>query len=118
MPADVWPCAFWPTRPVEPLVTVGDKGPHDILVLQNLRDPATPWVSGAGMRRLLGRRAEMVSVDQGGHGVYLQTRSACANDAATVFLAAGTLPAHDLLCPGQPPLPDQAKPLITLAPVF
>jgi hypothetical protein len=51
MPADIWPCAFWPNRPVEPPVEVTAGGPRNVLVLQNLRDPATPWTSGFGLRR-------------------------------------------------------------------
>jgi pimeloyl-ACP methyl ester carboxylesterase len=103
-PANIWPCAFWRYAPIEPLVSVTDAGPRNILLLQNLRDPATPWTSGLGMRQALGRRAAMVSVDQGGHGVYLFTDAPCAGDVATAFLVTGVLPTADQLCPGQSPL--------------
>ena len=103
MPDNLWPCAFWPGKPVEPPVTVTDRGPRNVLILQNLRDPATPWVSGFGMRKALGGRAAFVSVDQGGHGVYLVTEAPCAADITTAFLTTGTLPGHDVLCPGQSP---------------
>jgi hypothetical protein len=106
-PANLWPCAFWPYRPAEPPVAVTGQGPRNVLILQNLRDPSTPWITGYGLRQALGRRAAMASVDQGGHGVYLLTNATCANDLATTFLTRGTLPAHDQLCPGQPP-PDTA----------
>jgi pimeloyl-ACP methyl ester carboxylesterase len=56
MPDNAWPCAFWATRPVEPPVKVTDRGPRDVLILQNLRDPATPWVAGHGLRESLGQR--------------------------------------------------------------
>lgn len=102
-PAILWPCAFWRYPPIEPPVAVTDRGPRKILILQNLRDPATPWITGYGLRQALGRRAAMVSVDQGGHGVYLLTNAPCANDRTSAFLAYGTLPGHDQLCPGQPP---------------
>jgi hypothetical protein len=102
-PANLWPCPFWRFRPVEPPVTVTGRGPRNVLVLQNLRDPATPWITGYGLRQALGRRAAMVSVDQGGHGVYLFTVAPCASDIATRFLTTGGLPAHDRLCPGQSP---------------
>ena len=65
-PANLLPCAFWPHRPVEAPVKVTDRGPRNVLILQNLRDPATPWISGRGLRQALGQRAAMVSVDQGG----------------------------------------------------
>jgi pimeloyl-ACP methyl ester carboxylesterase len=103
MPSNAWPCAFWKNRPVEPPVDVTADGPRNVLILQNLRDPATSWISGFGLRRALGQRADFISVDQGGHGVYLLTRAPCANDVATAFLVRGELPAHDALCPGQKP---------------
>ncbi|GII20662.1 alpha/beta fold hydrolase [Planosporangium mesophilum] len=103
MPDNIWPCAFWKNGPVEPPVKVTDKGPRNVLILQNLRDPATSWSSGFGLRRALGQRADFISVDQGGHGVYLLTQAPCANDVATAFLAHGNLPARDAFCPGQSP---------------
>lgn len=106
-PANIWPCAFWRYQPVEPPVKVTGHGPRNVLILQNLRDPATPWITALGMRQSLGQRAAMVSVDQGGHGVYLQTLAPCASDIATAFLVSGVLPAVDRLCPGQSP-PDAA----------
>lgn len=38
MPVNVVPCSFWPYQPVR----VTDDGPSNILMVQNLRDPATP----------------------------------------------------------------------------
>lgn len=100
MPANVWPCAFWKFRPVEPPVRVTDHGPRNILILQNLRDPATPWITGFGLRTVLGRRAVMVSVDAGGHTAY--GRGACATSAADTFLTTGRLPRSDDFCDGAP----------------
>jgi hypothetical protein len=48
-PANLWPCAFWPTAPVEPAVTVSDRGPRTVMILQTERDPATTLESGQGM---------------------------------------------------------------------
>ena len=96
MPANLWPCAFWRYRPVEPPVRVSDRGPRNILILQNLRDPATPWITGFGLRTVLGQRAVMVTVDAGGHTAY--ARSACASSAADTFLATGRLPRGDQFC--------------------
>ncbi len=91
-----------PYRPAEPPVRVTAIGARNVLLLQNLRDPNTPWIGALGMRRALGSTAVMVSVDQGGHTVYLVTASTCANGSATAFLAQGRLPAHDRRCAGQP----------------
>jgi pimeloyl-ACP methyl ester carboxylesterase len=98
--ANVHPCTFWPF-PAQPAVRVGPTGRRSVLIVQNLRDPATPWVGGLGMQRALRSDAVLVSVDQGGHTAYLKTASACANDTVTAFLAHGVLPAGPRLCPGQ-----------------
>lgn len=95
--ANITPCAFWPS-PLEPRVEISTKGPANILLLQNLRDPATPYVGGMELRRALGQRARLVSIDQGGHGAYLLGDNACANNAATRYLVAGELPRHDTFC--------------------
>ena len=67
--ANISPCAYWP-KPVEEPVKVGDHGPSNILMVQNLRDPATPLAGAKELRQALGDRARMVTADQGGHGVY------------------------------------------------
>ena len=99
--ADIQPCAFWPD-PAEAPVRIGDEGPSNILMLQNRRDPATPLVGARQTRRALGDRARMVTVDQGGHGVYPFGANACAKDAATAFLTTGQRPAADRACAAEP----------------
>lgn len=101
MAAMPWACAFWPNAPEEPPVSITDDGPSNILILQNLRDPATIYAGGVDMRRALGDRARLVTVNQGGHGVYLFTQNACANNAATRFLVDGKRPATDTYCPAK-----------------
>jgi pimeloyl-ACP methyl ester carboxylesterase len=105
MPANVWPCAFWPGR-VEPPVRVTDHGPRNVLIVQNTRDPATPLVTALGLRRALGSRAAMVTVDQGGHGTY--GLGSCADAITDAFLANGELPRRDRFCVGRP-LPSGAS---------
>ncbi|BCJ50370.1 alpha/beta hydrolase [Actinoplanes sp. NBRC 14428] len=96
MPANVWPCAFW-KAPIEKPVTVTGAGPGDILILQNRRDHATSWDSGQGLRRVLGDRAALVGVNNGGHYVY-HAGSACADGATVDFLTTGRLPDKDVFC--------------------
>jgi hypothetical protein len=96
--AGISPCAFWPYRPIEHPVKVTNRGPRDILILQNRRDPATPASTAHGLRTALGRRAVEVLVDAGGHGV-IADQNACATRALTGFLGAGKLPASDRNCP-------------------
>ena len=97
MPANVWTCAFWPAQPVDGPIKVTDKGSRNVMVLQNRRDNATPWDSGAGLRAELGQRAVLVGVDNGGHYVY-HAGSSCADQATVAFLAGGDLPAADISC--------------------
>ncbi len=101
MAANIWPCAFWPD-PVEPPVPITDDGPSNILLVQTLRDPATPWFGAVGMRFALGQRSRSVTVDAGDHGVYMLGVSECADAATTFFLVTGQLPARDQFCPAEP----------------
>ncbi|MBB4688351.1 alpha/beta hydrolase [Amycolatopsis jiangsuensis] len=100
--ANVTPCAFWPTAPIEPPVRIGDRGPSNVLMVQNLRDPGTPVSGARQLRRAFGDRARMVTVDQGGHGVYVFAPNKCGNDAVTDYLATGKRPAHDRFCAAEP----------------
>ncbi|HZX03976.1 alpha/beta hydrolase, partial [Kribbella sp.] len=95
--ANIQPCAFWP-KPAEAPVKVGDKGPSNVLMLQNLRDPATPLAGAEQLRKAFGDRARMVTADQGGHGVYMLNKNQCANYAGTTFLLTGKLPERDYEC--------------------
>jgi pimeloyl-ACP methyl ester carboxylesterase len=95
--ANIGPCAYWP-KPAEAPVKISDNGPSNVLMLQNDRDPATPLAGAKQLRKAFGDRARMVTVDQGGHGVYLLNKNQCANTAGTTFLMTGKLPARDYHC--------------------
>src|SRR5205085_3184980 len=105
----VMPCAVWPAARREPAALVRGDGPPNILILENLRDPATPRAGALGMRDALHRRSRLVTVDQGGHGVYIVTPNACAGDIATAFLIGGSLPSSDPFCPAEAPDAPQAQ---------
>ncbi|MCP2096656.1 MULTISPECIES: alpha/beta hydrolase [Actinosynnema] len=105
--ANITPCAFWPD-PVEQPVKLTSKGQRNILLVQNERDPATPLTLAHSMRRALGDRAAMITVDQGGHGAYLVGKNACANDKVTAYLLGGKRPAHDVRCAAETPAQDSA----------
>jgi pimeloyl-ACP methyl ester carboxylesterase len=100
--ASVNPCAFWPRKRTEPPVRITGRGPSNVLMVQNERDPGTPLAGARELRRAFGGRATLVTVDQGGHGVYPYGRNACVNDAATRFLTTGERPAGDLACAAGP----------------
>ncbi len=95
--ANIRPCAFWPA-PVEPPVRMTDRGPANVLMLQNLRDPATPMPGALRLRAALGDRARLVTADQGGHVAYLNGANQCGNTAVSDYLATGRRPAHDSFC--------------------
>lgn len=100
--ANVWPCAYWPSDPVEPPVRIGDRGPSNVLIVQNLRDPATPLSGARELEQAFGDRARLVTADQGGHLAYLFKDNTCLNDAVTAFLTTGQRPAHDVACAAEP----------------
>ena len=100
--SNIFPCAFWPYDPVEPLVAISSHGRSNILMLQNVRDPATPYDGALGMHAALGRRSRLVTVDGGGHAIYGYETNSCATDIATAYLADGVFPAHDVFCPSNP----------------
>ncbi|PRY38884.1 alpha/beta hydrolase [Umezawaea tangerina] len=95
--ANISACAYWPA-PLEPRVRITDQGPSNVLMVQNQRDPGTPLANARTLRSALGDRARMVTVDQGGHGVYLFGTNRCANTAVTEFLVTGKQPSTDVLC--------------------
>ncbi|MBV6700531.1 alpha/beta hydrolase [Kitasatospora aureofaciens] len=99
MPVNVMPCAFWPFAPAEPPVRVTDRGPANILLAQNLRDPATPYRGALNLRRAFGDRARTVTVDSGGHDVYVANGNPCGDAVVTDFLVTGRRPADDISCP-------------------
>ena len=99
MPVNIYTCAFSPA-PKEPPVRVTSNGPANVLLVQNLRDPATPYRKALNMRAALGDRARMVTVDAGGHGSYLDNGNPCGDARVTAFLAEGRRPVHDINCYG------------------
>ncbi|RSD19298.1 alpha/beta hydrolase [Amycolatopsis eburnea] len=106
--ANIWPCAYWPTDPLEPPVRISDRGPSNVLLAQNLRDPATPLTGALRLRQALGNRARLVTADQGGHGTYLFGTNSCANDTVTAFLTTGLRPPQDKACAAEPSRPAPA----------
>jgi len=100
--SNIWPCAFWSSRPAEPPTSIVSTGRSNILIVQDLRDPAAPYWGALKMHQLLGRSSRMISIDQGGHGAYVLKSNICANDATTAYLAFGLFPITDMFCPENP----------------
>ncbi|WP_432118987.1 alpha/beta hydrolase [Streptomyces sp. bgisy032] len=98
MPRGPMMCAAWPYGQKEPAVRVTDRGPSNILLVQNARDVATPLGGALKLRRALGDRAVMVTVDSTGHEAYLANGNACGDRTVSRFLATGERPGSDVLC--------------------
>ncbi|OLR92249.1 alpha/beta hydrolase [Actinokineospora bangkokensis] len=107
-PANVTPCAFWHHEPSEPPVPVNDNGPTNILVVQNLRDPATPLLGGKLTHAKFPHRSRLLPVDASGHGAYVFGDNACALSTTTAFLVDGKLPARGKTCAATPSAFDTA----------
>ncbi|WP_060879665.1 alpha/beta hydrolase [Streptomyces scabiei] len=99
LPVSIPPCAFWKDAPADRPTRITDRGPSNILMIQNRRDPTTPHAGALRMRQALGDRARLVTVERGGHGVYLGTGIACGDRAVTRFLTTGERPLRDVACP-------------------
>jgi pimeloyl-ACP methyl ester carboxylesterase len=89
--ANIWPCASWAFEPREPAVAIGPLTAGKALLVQSIRDPATPYDGGAAMRAALGARSRLVSVQDGAHVVAFNAINACADRFATAFLVRGEL---------------------------
>jgi pimeloyl-ACP methyl ester carboxylesterase len=98
MPRNAMLCAAWPYPPKEPAVRITDRGPSNILLVQNERDVNTPLAGALQLRRALGDRAVMVTVNSTGHDAYLANGNACGDETVSRFLATGERPDADVSC--------------------
>ncbi|MFG3245433.1 alpha/beta hydrolase [Streptomyces sp. NPDC048187] len=98
MPRNAMLCAAWPYPPREAPVRITDRGPSNVLLVQNERDVNTPLSGARRMREALGRRAVMVTVDSTGHDAYLANGNACGDATVSRFLATGRPPGSDVYC--------------------
>ncbi|WP_308377062.1 alpha/beta hydrolase [Streptomyces sp. ISL-99] len=84
------PCAFWPTRSLNPPDVTNDKLPP-VLLLQATEDAATPYGGGVTLHRMLSRSALVVEEGGGNHGIAL-TGNACVDRYLADYLATGKVP--------------------------
>jgi pimeloyl-ACP methyl ester carboxylesterase len=59
----------------------------NVLMIQNRRDPATPYAGALRLRTAFGVRARLITVDSGGHGAYLANGNACAASGSQAKLS-------------------------------
>ncbi|MEU6672324.1 alpha/beta hydrolase [Streptomyces sp. NPDC046727] len=98
MPRNAMVCAAWPYAPKQAPVRITDRGPSNVLLIQNARDVATPLSGARKLRAAFGDRAVMVVNDSTGHDAYLDNGTACGDRTVSRFLATGERPARDRYC--------------------
>jgi pimeloyl-ACP methyl ester carboxylesterase len=99
--ANIWPCAFWPFDPPAPVAIDALRGGRVVLV-QSVRDPATPYDGGVSLHLALGDRSRLVTVEDVGHVITYNARNTCADAYVTAFLVSGTQPPHAAFCARDP----------------
>ncbi|MCX2949813.1 alpha/beta hydrolase [Lentzea sp. NEAU-D7] len=101
------PCAWW-DRPDVHLKRPTGKGVDSALMVQSVRDPATP-LAGAQRAHAKFANSRMLTVrDEGDHGIY-EFGNDCVSDVVESYLVDGVVPRKDLSCPGVPlPAPGES----------
>jgi len=94
------PCAFW-DRPNVNLKHPNGIGVAPTLMVQSVRDPATPLEGARKAHRNFNNSVLLTVEDEGDHGIY-GFGNKCVNDIVESYLVDGVTPAKDLTCPGVP----------------
>jgi len=95
----VWgslPCAYWPL-PAFPLPRISASGAPPVLVVGNLRDPATPYQWARALARDLSSGV-LLGWNGDGHTAYMQG-SSCVDNAVDSYLISLTVPRNGTVCP-------------------
>jgi TAP-like protein len=96
-------CAFWPYAPQDR--TLDLKGSPRILMIQGELDPATAYEGALRTHNDTARATRFVAIDdEGQHGQYVGSASACAEAIGDTYVFTGERPAKDQVC-GTTPLP-------------
>lgn len=96
-------CAFWPYKPQDRKLDL--TGSPRILMIQGEVDPATAYEGALRTHKDTSRVTRFVAIDdEGQHGQYVGSASACAEAIGDRFVFTGELPAKDQVC-GTSPLP-------------
>jgi pimeloyl-ACP methyl ester carboxylesterase len=108
-------CAFWKYAPQDR--TLDLKGSPRILMVQGELDPATAYEGSLRTHNDTKTYTRFVAIDdEGQHGQYVGSASACAEAIGDRFVFSGELPAKDQVC-GTSPLPEEGSVYPVLGPV-
>ncbi|HEY0636938.1 MAG TPA: alpha/beta fold hydrolase [Pseudonocardiaceae bacterium] len=97
-------CAFWPHEPLDRRLDM--TGSPRLLMITSEIDPATAYEGALRTHEDTERYTRLVSIDdEGQHGQYVGSASACAEAIGDRFVFTGELPGRDEVC-GTTPLPE------------
>ncbi len=100
-------CAFWPYAPQDRDVDL--TGAPRVLMVQGELDPATAYEGAKRTHDATRPMTRFVAIDdEGQHGQYVGSASACAEEIGDRFVFTGELPARDRVC-GTSPLPEEGS---------
>ncbi|MGW6934784.1 alpha/beta hydrolase [Lentzea sp. NPDC054927] len=94
------PCAWW-DRPDVNLKRPNGIGVASSLMVQSVRDPATPLEGAQRAHRKFANSRLLTVQDEGDHGIYGFSND-CVSGVVESYLVDGVVPAKDLSCPGVP----------------
>jgi len=96
-------CAFWKYAPQDRKLDL--KGSPRMLIVQGELDPATAYEGSLRTHEATKQATRFVAIDdEGQHGQYVGSASACAEEIGDRFVFTGELPGKDQVC-GTSPLP-------------
>lgn len=99
-------CASWPHEPQDREIDLA--GSPQVLMITGEVDPATAYEGAARTHEDLPATTRLVSIDnEGQHGQYVGSYSACAERIGDRFVFGGELPGQDRVC-GTSPLPEDS----------
>ncbi|MET1072764.1 MAG: alpha/beta hydrolase [Umezawaea sp.] len=94
------PCAFWHRPPLR-LKTPTGRGVPPILMVQSVRDPATPLEGARRAHEEFAGSRLLTVTDEGDHGIYAFGNT-CVDNVVESFIVDGVVPPRDLTCAGVP----------------
>jgi TAP-like protein len=100
-------CAFWKYAPQDRELDL--TGSPRILMVQGELDPATAYEGSLRTHNATATSTRFVAIDdEGQHGQYVGSASACVEEIGDRFVFTGELPAKDKVC-GTSPLPEDSS---------